>query len=580
MARKETPGEGLSQNNLVRGVVNPVTGGKAISAGGIDISAEVGMPQSAALVSPSTLQMNYADPAGVFGYTSATSALDKSVQRFSNYTRRVDISASTAQIRAGTRSITCNASDRMLSIDVYIPFLIVSGASGHAINVEISNETAIGANKRTFSFDASYLRQGWNSLRMWEGDTDGATGTGTLAYGATKSASGTSCDMGATIQSVYVTFNNMSGLSVYLDGVRRAAKVRPCLVMGFDATGTGTSDAVMTEKVAPLFATYGYAGYFTVTNIYDQLYAGGADDLRKRALYRDYGWDALVHTWNHGATVPGGQSTVTAAVVADLVTITKTAHGNAVGSKWHGSVSGATPAACNGVFEMTATTANAFTYTATGAGTGAVTGTITYSTLLADVVNVASTLSTQILQHEVADLVTMMKSVGFNRGVNIGAWPNNSSPELTTNQSVCSAAGVKLFRGSKGGSVKINEFGVDNPLHFGSWEMGNGTTATTLQFIKDKLTGVIGRGENMWTYGHYILDDTNPANSAYFPVDNNLAPGQGSNPAAPAGGTEGGGWWYYSTLARFLSEAVAPLVSSGALSVKRPSDWALSIGVK
>lgn len=386
--------------------------------------------------------------------------------------------------------------------------------------------------------------------------------------------------MGATIQAVYITFNNMSGLSVYLDSIRRAAKAKPCLVMGFDATGTDSADSVMIDKVAPLFAQYGHAGYFTVTNIYDMLYAGAADDTRKRALYGQYGWDALVHTWNHGATVPGGQSTVTAAVSADLVTVAKTAHGYPVGSKWHASIAGATPTACNGVFEMTATTANAFTYTATGAGTGAVTGTINYSTLIADVIKTVSTLSTQILQHEVSDMAQAMRSVGFNRGSTIGAWPNNSSPELTTSQSVCSAAGVKMFRGIKGGSVKINEFGVDNPLHFGAWEMGNGATATTLQFIKDKLTGVIGRGEHMWTYGHYILDDTNPSNAAYFPVDNNLAPGQGSNPAAPAGGTEGGGWWYYSTLARFLSESVAPLVAAGSIEVKRPSDWAMSIGVQ
>lgn len=40
MARKETPGEGLSQNNLVRSVVNPLTGGLGISAAGKSLGIE------------------------------------------------------------------------------------------------------------------------------------------------------------------------------------------------------------------------------------------------------------------------------------------------------------------------------------------------------------------------------------------------------------------------------------------------------------------------------------------------------------------------------------------------------------
>lgn len=540
-----------------------------------------GTASAALLTKPSKVQMDYADPTRVFGYTAATGTLDKAWQRYSSYTRRVDMSASTAQIRAGSRTITLDPTDKLASLDIYIPFMPVSGASGHSINVEISNETAVSANKKVFSFDSSYLRQGWNSLRMWDGDTDGASGTGTLAYGAIKSSSGTGCDMSATIQSVYITFNNMNGRSVYLDSFRRGAKAKSCLVMGFDATGTGTGDNVFTQKVAPLFASYGYRGYFTVTNVYDMLFAGSTDDLRKRALYSTFGWDALNHTWNHGGTVPGGSSTVTGSAAADLVTIAKTAHGYPIGSKWHASISGATPSAANGVWEMTATTANAFTYTAAGAGTVALTGTVTYSTLLADVVPSASTLSTQIVNHELTDLAKVMRSTGFNRAASIGAWPNNSVPDLTTTQNACTTAQIRLFRGIKGGTVKINEFGVDNPLHFGSVEWGSGGSATTLQYVKDKLTGAIGRGEHLWTYGHYVLDDTDPANSAYFPVDNGLAPGAGSNPAPPAAGAAGGGggWWYLSTINRFFAEAVAPAIAAGTLEVKRPSDWAQQIGV-
>lgn len=537
--------------------------------------------QAALLTKPSKLQMDFTDPAITWGYTSATSALDKTYQRFSNYTLRLDLAANTAQILKGTRTITCDPVDQLLSIDIYLPFMPISGASGHSINVTLTNATGSSGNNNVYSFDSNYLRQGWNSLRMWAGDAVGASGTGTLAYGATKASNGTGLDMTANIGYIEMTFNNMNGKSVYLDGVRRGAKTKTTLVMGFDATGTGTNDNVMTNKVAPLFAQYGYRGYFTVTNVYDMLYAGSTDDLRKRALYSTFGWDALNHTWNHGGTVPGGSSTVTGSATADLVTIAKTAHGNVIGSKWHAAISGATPSAANGVWEMTATTANAFTYTAAGAGTVALTGTVTYSTLLADVVPSASTLSTQIVNHELTDLAKVMRSTGFNRAASIGAWPNNSVPDLTTTQNACTTAQIGLFRGIKGGTVKINEFGIDNPLHFGSVEWGSGTTATTLQYVKDKLTGAIGRGEHLWTYGHYVLDDTDPANAAFFPVDNGLAPGAGSNPNPPAAGAQGGtgGWWYLSTINRFFAEAVAPAIAAGTLEVKRPSDWAQQIGV-
>lgn len=566
------------EGDVVRSKTNPFTGEIRLNAGGADIGL---ITQASLLSKPSKAQLNYAEPTNVFGYTAATGTLDKTYQRYSNYTLRLDFSASSAQIRRPTAGVTADPVDQLLSIDVYIPFMPVGGGSGNSINVLLTNANSFSANNNTYSFDSNYLRQGWNTLRMWGGDTVGASGTGTLAFGATKSVGGTGLDMAATIGYVEITFNNFNGRSIYLDGVRRSAKTKPVLVMGFDATGVSASDNVFTEKVAPLFESYGYQGYFTVTDVYDMLYAGSADDLRKRTLYARYGWDALNHTWNHGGTVPGGTATVTGSAAADLVTITRTAHGYPIGSKWHSAISGATPSAANGVWEMTATTANAFTYTAAGTGTGALTGTITNSTLLADVAPSPSTLSTQIINHELIDMAKVMRATGFNRAASIGAWPNNSVPDLLTTQNACAdaSAQIKLFRGIKGGTVKINEFGVDNPLHFGSVEWGNGATATTLQFVKDKLAGAIGRGEHMWIYGHYVLDDTDPANSAYFPVDNGLPPGAGSNPAAPAGGTGGGGWWYLSTINRFFAEAVAPAVAAGTLEVKRPSDWASKIGV-
>lgn len=567
-------GNGVDLGNLVTSQIDS-------STGGIKLSSGIGKlkPQSPWLVKPSVLQMDYTDPSITWGYSSATSALDKTYQRFSNYTLRIDITANSAQVLKGTRSITADSTDQMLSIHIYIPFMPQSGGSGQSINVLLTNANGYNANNHVFGFDSGYLRQGWNELRMWAGDTNGASGTGTLAFGATKTQNGTGCDFTSNIGYVEITFQNMNGKSVYLDSVRRSSKVRPCLVMGFDATGLDVSDNVFVTKVAPLFQSYGYQGYFTVTWIYDMLYSGGADDLRKRTLYATYGWDSLVHTWNHGATTPGTSFIVTGTAASDVVTLTKTTHGYPVGSKFYANISGVTsPTQANGVFEMTVATANTITYTASGAGTATLTGTISLSTYLFDVVNTTGTLQTQIIQHELADTATLMRANGFNRGSGIGGWPNNSCPELVTTKAVCDAAGIKLFRGIKGGTVKFSEFGIDNPLHFGSVEMGSGGTATTLQNLKDKLTGAIGRGEHMWTYGHYIQDDTDPTQSAYFPVDNGYPPGSNGNPN-PRNGVGQGGWWYYSTLKRFFDEAVQPAVSANILDVKRPSDWAASIGI-
>lgn len=529
------------------------------------------------LAKPSKNAYDLTDTTRTYGYTAATAVLDKAFQRYSNYTRRLDLSASTAQIRMPTAAITADPVDQMLSLWIYLPFMPVPGAGGQSINVVVCNSNAFDSvNKITFGFDSLYLRQGWNELRMWAGDTDGVSGAGTLAYGAVKTSTGTGCDFTANIGYMEVSFTNMSGRSVYLCSVRRSAKASPVLVMGFDATGINADDPVFTTKVGPLFREFGVKGYFTVTNVYDLLYSGSADDLRKRSLYADFGWDAINHTWNHGATVPGGTWTVTGSAASDVVTLTRTAHGYPVGSRLHAAISGATPSAANGVWEMTAATVNTLTYTAAGAGTVALTGTITMSTLLADVIAATGTVQSQILRHEIVDIATAMRGAGFVRGSNVGAFPNNSCPELSVLAESCTAAGVRLFRGIRGGTVKLSEFGVDNPLHFGSFEMGSGATATTLEYLKAKLTGAIGRGEHMWTYGHYILDDTDPANAAYFPVDNNLAPGQGSNPAPPAAGAQGGGggWWYLSTLRRFLNEAVVP----SGVTVLRPTDWGKRIG--
>ena len=83
-----------------------------------------------------------------------------------------------------------------------------------------------------------------------------------------KTINGTGFDFTLPIGRFDINFVGMLNQVVYLDSFRRGCKVFPSLVMGFDATGTGTADNTMTEKVAPLFATCGKTGYFTVTYIH------------------------------------------------------------------------------------------------------------------------------------------------------------------------------------------------------------------------------------------------------------------------------------------------------------------------
>lgn len=540
------------------------------------------------IVKHSKLQLNYADPALSLAFASGTGtiSLSKTYQRYSSYTRQVDLTANSCVIAKSSQTITCDPTDLMLTLSVYLPFQL---ASGQSISVGLYNSNSFSTTYTLFAFNANYLRQGWNDLRMWSGDTTSSNtstdGEGTLAFGAIKTdGAGGACNMAANIGYIEITFNNLNGKTVHLDALRRSAKASTKLVMGFDATGTGAADDVMTNAVAPLFSRYGFKGYFTVTNVYDMLFSGSADDERKHALYNTYGWDAVVHTWNHGATVPGGTATVTLSRTSNLVTVTySAAHGYAVGSKYYASISGATPTDMNGQYELTVTTTTQATYTATGAD-GAGTGTIRLSTLLADVLAFGGTLSQsvmdQIAKHEIADMAQVMQSVGFWRAANIGAWPNNSCPDITTTQTACALGKVDYFRGIKGSTVKLSEFGIDNPFQFGSVEWGSGTTATTLQYVKDKLSGAIGRGEHMWIYGHYVMDDTNPANAAYAPVDNSYPPGSGGNPNPPGASAQGGigGWWYLSTIKRFFDEAISPAVANGSVIVQRPSEWAIGIG--
>lgn len=534
----------------------------------------------AQITSPSKALFNFGSQANTLGLTNCTEAFSTTYTNFHSYTRAITVTDNvTSSVAKGSQSLQMDTTDQLLQLDFYLPF---APTTGQYITVTLNNASSFTANNVAFSFDASYLKMGWNSCRMWGGDAAGAAGVGTLAVGMSKTVNGTGFDWTSTIGRFDINFVGMNGLVVYLDSFRRGCKTFPCLVMGFDATGTGAADNTMTEKVAPLLATAGQTGYFTVTYIYDMVSAGNADYYRKHTLYNTWGWDALNHTWNHGITKPGATATVTLSRTSNVVTATwSAAHGYTVSEKFYAYVSGATPSDMNGLFEVTPTTTTAATYTAAGAN-GSGTGTIQLSTIVERVCLTNDSTTQALLRHEIKDIARYIKAEGWQRAAHIGAWPNNSVPHYDLNTNICQEAGIRVFRGANGGTQVFNEAqGLVNPLHVGSVEMGSGSTATTLQYVKDKLTGAIGRGESLWTYGHYILDDTDPANAAYLPVDNGLSPGQGSNPNPPSASLQGGfgGWWYFSQLKRFIDEAVIPAVNAGTLKVMTPSQWAAFHGI-
>jgi hypothetical protein len=540
----------------------------------------INIPQGIPFKKYSSLQKDFTDRTVTWAYTSATSALDKTYQNYSNNMLRVDITATPAQIRKGTVGMTCDPVDQMLTLEVYIPFMPQSGGSGHSMSVTLYNTNGYSANYTTFTFDSGYLRQGKNSLRMYMGDTNGAAGTGTLANGAGKTVTGTGCDMSQTIGYFEINFNNMTGLAVHLCSFRRSAKLaKTYVMMGFDATGGSNGDEVMTTAILPLFDRYGCKGYFTVTRIYDMLYSGSADDLRKRILY-GAGWDAINHTWSHGGTKPGGTQTVTTSRTGSTVTVTGVFPADVypTSTTFHAAIKGATGSYVdmNGVFEMTVVDTTHISYTAAGTA-GAGTGTITYSTLLADVIPNVSTLSTQICDQEIVTTAKMMRTLGFNRGSTVGAYPNNSCPELTTVAASCSQARIGIFRGTKGG-IQVNEFGIDNPLHFGSSEFGSGTSSTTTQFVIDKILGAINRGEPWCGYGHYALNPYAAGFEAHVNANFAYAPGQGGNPNPPLTNGSYNGYWYVPQF-ELVFQFLLPYVAAGQVEYKTLSEFQAIMGM-
>lgn len=516
------------------------------------------------------------------GVTSLSHSLANERPRFETYTRKCVLGASSAEIRFASATFTADQTDKALAIDVYIESMPSEflGASNPYITVQISNTTSLGANYSRWVFDAGYIRQGWNTLKMRQADTVSATsGAGNLPIGCNHPAdAGTGFDWTGTGQFISLLFTNMNGQTVHIDQLRRPAKAKPVLVIGFDASGYSSTDETFVAKVAPLFAQYGIRSYCTMTNIYELIYSGGQAWSRLSNLYNNCGWDVINHTWSHGGTEIGRVVTLTSlSRTTNVCTATVSGgHSLTVNKVCKVSIQGATPSDMNGVFDVTVTSATQFTYTATGAD-GSATGTVKFYTFLSEIFTANNAENLRLLTHELGDVARVIKSNGFSRGTPVAAFPNNSVPELSLLQSVCGSYGIKFGRAYRGGYTFVNEFGIDNPLNFGSFVMDSGTSYTRLSEIQAKVTGAINRGEHIWIFGHFILDDEDPVNAAYKPVDADYPPSQGGNPAPPAGASLSGfgGWWYLSQLRTLVQSTIGPAIRSGELLVMSPSEYAV-----
>ena len=546
----------------VMATTDPVTGVIKFSAGdNTDLLAGVLYPPVDSVLSKYgktafDITLNNVTPASA---TSMTWARSGEKSRFGNETVKIQPTADTGCIMYfNNMGMTCDPDDQLYTIDVWVETLPPTYPTNTPIiTLTLSNNAALGANYDAWTFDNSNLRQGWNTLKCWSGDdASGGYRDSNMPQGCTRTKTGTGFDFSQPCQYFGIRFSYMNGYTCYFDQVRRGAKAKTKLVIGMDATGVGSSDNVFITGLAPLFKEFKVPAYFTYTWVYDALYSATPSWVRAVSLYKDWGWDAINHTWNHGATLEGRRVTITLNRASNVVTATfSAAHNITIGRRFKARISGATPSDMNGYFWLQATTAQAATYTAAGTD-GAGTGTIYLTTLFSETMNAVTTEDQALLTHEIADTSRLMRSSGMGRGAHLLAWPNNSVPDLSMTKVSCADAGVVFGRGGRQGNVNINEFGIDNPLHFGSWPFESSallyTTQTTL---KKKLLGALGRGDSVFLFGHFILDETDPANAAHASANLEYPPGQGGNPAPPAAGLTNtdGGWWYLGQMRQFLA---------------------------
>lgn len=528
----------------------------------------------------------------IVGVTSVTHSLSNERPRFSNWTRKVTIGATTAQIRFVQMNAFFADAAAEFSFDIYLethPTQYAGTSLNPVITVSLSGSdtTGIGSNFSRWSWSATALRQGWNTLRMRRDDTvTTVASSGNLPEGMTHPADvGTGFDWAGQCRYMSVDFANMNGQIVHVDQIRIPSKAKPILVIGFDATGYNYLDEVPITKVAPLFRAGGFGGYFTWSWLYESVGAGNEYKWRRmRELQNDWGWDAVNHTWNHGGTARGQRQTVTSLVAAsDVVTVQLPGgHGVPLGGQFRANISGASISAANGTWQMQAQTDTTATYTAAGAGSATATGTIILSTFLSQVLSTYNAENLRLTRHEIEDVSAAMRATGFGRAANVIAFPNNSVPELQLLKEASSAGRVAVGRGTRYGMTQVNEFGINEPLNCGSFELGSGSGATTTSFIAAKIAAAVARGEHIWLYGHFILDDSDPGNSAYAPLGGNgteYPPGSNGNPSPPAASDSGdGGWWYLSQLSSLVNDTIRPLIAAGTLRVMTPSEYAAHMG--
>jgi hypothetical protein len=517
----------------------------------------------------------------IIGVTTMTHTLSNERTRFSTYTRKATPSANTlSELRFPNLSMTLDPDDQSLTIPIYIDAQVGEFSefgTPYFIAISLSQGGgSLGSNFSQWGFGASVLRQGWNLLKMRSADTVGLASVGNLPFGVSRSLGGTDVDMSVPITYMSIQMTNMSGVPTYIDNPRRSAKAKPILVMGFDANGSDASDNIFVDKVAPLFAQYGAVGYCTFTNVYEAVSAGGASWQRMSTLQNSFGWEMINHTWSHGGTEVGRTATVTISWASLVATVTYPAvHNIPIGKRYRSRIIGSTPTSFNGLQEMTATTTTQATFVTAEASSGSATGTIKLYQFLAEVFNTDTTENRRLLSHELTDTARLMRGAGMGKAAHVVAYPNNSVPELTCLQAVCSDASIAYGRSTRGGMVFVDEMGVDNPLHFGSWVWDSGSFATTTSQIIAKVNAAVDRGEHIWLYGHYIQDEATAGGT----VDLEYPPGSGGNPAPPGGSLSGtGGWWYLGQLQRLFTECIGPHIAAGRLEPLSAAEWTTRLG--
>jgi len=527
------------------------------------------------------------------GWTRSGSGTAYSVSslysRRSAHTMLVDMTSASADAIiewSNATGVAADPTDQLLAFDVYIPEIVQANVGGTiSMSIFVSNATSYAAPGTAWVVNSNYLRQGWNQITLCGLDADGALngdrGTGTLPFGMSKtgaSAGASPLNWSNPIKFIQIlfTYTSANKRKFYLDSqIRIPAKIRPFVCVGFDSSGASLTDDEFTNNTAPFLQGLGIPSYFTMTQVYDAIYMGTQDDTRRETLYGTYGWDAINHSWSHGASVPGalyasGNSLVVSGT-GTLATLTLSgAHGWTIGTKVLIAVIGATGASstnANGVFEATVTTTTALTYVITGGTDGTATGTVKASTYLNDVFNTVAVTNQPIilgasnalaaLKHEFVDINYYGRMKGWLRGSRFMAYPNNSYPDMRIMETVADLAGIKLARGLAGTTVRVGEFGVDNPLALGSIELKSGSAGSTYADIVNAVQGAINRGQGICIFGHFLRDESLDA-----VVDPDSPPGKNGNPAAP--GTSTTLWWYRVTF-RKLMTYLATLEAAGQL---------------